>query len=395
MHRIFCQEIPGEESVFSPDAREAEHLFKVFRARPGDKVGILDGKGGRAYGEVADKRTIRVETVETVPEPEEKLHLCCALPRRQKLDSLLKQATELGAWTIRPVNCERSVAEGNPRERWELLLQEACKQSGNAFLPEIRKEQKLNALLEELQQENIDIYYGSVKPLPPGEKKPELKREKAVLIGPEGGFTGGELEAIEAAGGKPLNLGPHILRLETAALAALAVLRFLSLACCIGVIWMLCGCEAADVNRNPLMIKAEQLREEGRFDDARRFLRQAVARYPESPEVYLALGKLCEENLNEPLEAIYCYRNFLQFVPESDPRRAAVEKFVAELERQLAEKAVKDSPELARLRQTVKNLNDELNLAKQIALYNQEVAEKLKEQLKALQKRRSGRGRGR
>ena len=89
------------------------------------------------------------------------------------------------------------------------------------------------------------------------------------------------------------------------------------------------------------------------------------------------------------------YRNFLQFVPESDPRRAAVEKFVAELERQLAEKAVKDSPELARLRQTVKNLNDELNLAKQIALYNQEVAEKLKEQLKALQKRRSGRGRGR
>ena len=71
MHRIFCQEIPGEESVFSPEAREAEHLFKVFRARPGDAVEMLDGRGNRARGEVLPQRQIRVLQHEHVAEPVE------------------------------------------------------------------------------------------------------------------------------------------------------------------------------------------------------------------------------------------------------------------------------------------------------------------------------------
>ena len=140
MHRIFCGEIPDAGEVFLPAPREAEHLFKVFRARPGDAVELLDGRGKRAEAEVISGKQLIIHRVSVCEEPQEKLHLCCALPRRQKFDVLLKQAAELGAWSIRPVNCERSVAEGNPRERWELLLQEACKQSGNPFLPEIFRE---------------------------------------------------------------------------------------------------------------------------------------------------------------------------------------------------------------------------------------------------------------
>lgn len=390
MHRIFCGEIPDAGEVFLPAPREAEHLFKVFRARPGDAVELLDGRGKRAEAEVIPGKQLIIHRVSVCEEPQEKLHLCCALPRRQKFDVLLKQAAELGAWSIRPVNCERSVAEGNPRERWELLLQEACKQSGNPFLPEIFREADVKDTLEALKKENIDIYYGSVKVIPLFDDKLPRNRQKAVLIGPEGGFTGEEIAAIEAAGGKPLNLGPHILRLETAAVAALAVLRLLVFCLAAGIVF-LCGCERGDVSRNPLMIKAEQLRKDGSFEDARRFLRQAVARYPDAPETYLALGKLCEEELDDKLEAIYCYRNFLQFIPDGDPRKAEVEKFLRALEKSFAEQAVARSAEVAELQKNNRNMQTELLLAKRLILSKQRKISELEKKLKTVPPRRKRR----
>ena len=391
MHRIFCTEIPEAGEVFQPASREAEHLFKVFRARPGDAVELLDGRGKRAEAEVIPGKQLIINTVSVCAEPEEKLHLCCALPRRQKFDVLLKQAAELGAWSIRPVNCERSVAEGNPRERWEVLLQEACKQSGNPFLPEIFREADVKDTLEALKQENIDIYYGSVKVIPLLDDALPRNRQKAVLIGPEGGFTDAEVEVIENAGGKPLNLGPHILRLETAAVAALAVLRLLSLCLVAGIIFLCGGCKRGDINRNPLMLKAEQLRKDGSYEDARRFLRQAIARYPDAPETYLALGKLCEEELNDKLEALYCYRNFLQLIPADDPRQAEVGKFMQALEKSFSEDAVARSAELAELQKTNRNMQVELLLAKRLILSKQRKISELENKLKTVPQRRKRR----
>lgn len=383
MHRIFCSVIPQAGEEFRPEAREAEHLFKVFRARPGEAVELLDGRGSRARGAVIEQKMIRIESVETAEIPAEKLHLCCALPRRQKLDALLKQAAELGAWTIRPMRCERSVAEGNPRERWELLLQEACKQSGNPFLPEILRENTLKDTLEALKMENVDIYFGSVKVVDHAARNLPKEREKAILIGPEGGFSDAELELITSYGAVPLNLGPHILRLETAAVAALAVLRLLAIPFLLGVMLFASGCGQGDISKNPLMIKAEQLRQDGSFADARRFLRQVIARYPESPEGYLALGKLCEEELNDKLEALYCYRNFIQLVPENDSRRAAVEKYISAIETKLAAEFAEASPEVEKLRRLVKGLNDEAMLAKRVALRNQQKVEQLEKKLRS------------
>ena len=388
MHRIFCSNIPGEGVEFKPEAREAEHLFKVFRARPGDAVELLDGSGSRARGTVLEQKMIRIEHIETIDIPAEKLHLCCALPRRQKLDSMLKQAAELGAWTIRPVRCERSVAEGNPRERWELLLQEACKQSGNPFLPEIYRENSLKDTLEALKAENVDIYYGSVQIVDHAGRELPVEREKAILIGPEGGFSDAEISLIVSYGGIPLNLGPHILRLETAAVAALAVLRMLVLPVIFAMLFLTSGCGPGDMARNPLMVKAEQLRQDGSFTEARRFLRQVIARYPESPEGYFALGKLCEEELNDKLEAIYCYRNFMQLAPASDERRENVSKYIRTLEEKLAIEYVASSAEVERLRRVNKGMQDELILAKKVALRCQQRAQKLEKTLNSLQQNR-------
>ena len=110
MHRVFCTAISAVGTTAELEDREKEHLFRVFRAAPGDAVELLDGAGKVAGGVVLPGREVRIETVRTVPEPAVKLHLVCALPRRQKLDQLLKQAAELGAWSIRPLRCVRSVA---------------------------------------------------------------------------------------------------------------------------------------------------------------------------------------------------------------------------------------------------------------------------------------------
>ena len=245
MHRVFCSELPEAGGIVELDGREKEHLFKVFRARKGDVVQLLDGRGGIAEGEVVSSGTVMVSRKSRVPEPQEKLHLCCAMPKKQKLDALLKQAAELGVWSIRPLRCERSVAEGGSRERWQLHLIEACKQSGNPFLPQITAECGVAEMLDKLNEENIDVYYGSVTPCK-GDRSGEINKEKAIFIGPEGGFTPAELSLIEQKGGKALNFGPYTLRLETAAVAGLAVLRTFCAALCAGAVLLTAGCGCGD-----------------------------------------------------------------------------------------------------------------------------------------------------
>lgn len=324
MHRVFCTDIPEAGEVAGLEAREAEHLFKVFRAREGDRVEILNGRGVRAQAVVEPGRTLRVLEKENVPEPEEKLHLCCALPRKQKLDQLLKQAAELGAWSIRPVKCLRSVAEGGPRERWDLLLREACKQSGNPFMPVVEAEAKLADVLEKLNKENIKIYYGSVAMAEHGES---VAREKAVLIGPEGGFAPEELEMMEKCNAEPLNLGPYVLRLETAAACALSVLRFMGVLVLTAMTLFLTGCGDEEVN--PMIVKGQALREGGDYQGARDYFRRAVAENPDDPAGFLALAQVCDENMNNPLEAVYAYQVYLTIAPQDAPERAQVQASLA------------------------------------------------------------------
>ena len=376
MHRVFCQDIPPSGSQITLEAREAEHLFKVFRAAPGDKVELLNGRGGRAGAVVVPGKKVEIVSVEQTAVPEDKIYLCCALPRRQKLDQMFKQAVELGVWSIVPLNCERSVAEGGNRERWELLLREACKQSGNPFMPELKEEMKLAAALEELKKEDIDIYFGDVNPVEL--RMSGKKRKKALLIGPEGGFSPTEFELIEKYDCKGLNLSPHILRIETAAVAGVALLRFLSILFAGMFFMMTAGCGQADMSKNPLLLKAAKLQASGDVESAGRFYRQAVARYPESPEVYLALAKICAEELNDPYEAIFAYRSFLQLSPEDDERRDAAEKMVRHLEETISASGKKSNAEFERLQRENVTLKESLSGLKKTMISQQLTINQLK-----------------
>lgn len=351
MHRVYCQMIPNAGMCVTLDDRENEHLFKVFRASAGDRVQLIDCCGTIAEGEVVPGKQIMVRHVENFPEPAEKIILCCALPRKQKLDTLLKQITELGVWSFQPVRCERSVAYGDPKERWEVLFREACKQSGNPYMPKMEKELTLPELLDDLTAAGTRIYYGSVVPEVTefaGQKSEKVA--KALLIGPEGGFSDGELELIRQKGGKGINFAPHILRLETAAVAGAALLRLVSLLAVAGAFMLLCGCSPADVSRNPLALKAERLRQSGDIAGSRRFYRQLVSRYPENPDAYYLLGVLCDEELDDHWEAMFCYRSFLQLCSPDDVRREDVQKLLKRSEQKITGTLLKDSPEMQALK---------------------------------------------
>lgn len=223
MHSFRVENLPEAGTEFRLDKEEETHLFRILRARPGEEVQVLDGKGGIGIARVQEGKFLRLLSGRIAEKPALRLILCCAAPRRQKLDTLFKQATELGADQIHLMQCTRSVARPEGSSRWGALLQEACKQSGNPFLPEVVVHDSLQAALEALK--GNALYFGAVTP--PGTPFPAVPAcgTAVFLAGPEGGFTDEEEALMIRAGAVGISLGPWILRLETAAVAGLAALR--------------------------------------------------------------------------------------------------------------------------------------------------------------------------
>jgi len=222
MHNFFCSDIPARgECAVLPEAEET-HLFRTLRGSCGDHVMLMDGKGRSAEAEILPEKRLKVLRVEQAEAVKPELHLFTAAPRRNKLDSILKQAAELGVRSIHLVKCEYSVAEPENQERMNALLQEACKQSRNPFLPELQLSLSLQEALVLVKKNGWTGFFGDVDNGAP--QKEKQAAHAAFFVGPEGGFSETETALLkqELTG---LNLGPYILRMETAAVAGIAVLR--------------------------------------------------------------------------------------------------------------------------------------------------------------------------
>lgn len=229
--RCFAPEIPLPGAEVELSEAETRHLTGVLRAREGEELGLLDGHGTHArvrLVQVPRKRgAARCRILERIthPEPPRHLWLYLAPPRAKLMDQVLRQATELGAWGVQPVLCARSVARPDPESlaAWEVQTREACKQSGNPWLPDLREPRSLPELLADSPAPG---YFGSVPTA--GDRRPAARPETGdvtLWIGPEGGFTPEEDLALREAGLQPLRLGPWTLRVETAAIAGLAWLQ--------------------------------------------------------------------------------------------------------------------------------------------------------------------------
>jgi len=218
-------------TVTGPDHR---HLARVLRVREGDAVTLFDGAGSEVAARVA---RVGRHATELVPENQPAIAaggafppvvLLVAVPRGGRMDLLVQKTCELGVARIVPILAARSVARPEPgrRARWQKIAQEAARQCGRADVPAVEEPVALDAALArtDLPPLRLALWEGERgQSLGAAVAGASLPAAVALLVGPEGGFAPGEIDAARAAGFVPVSLGTRILRVETAAIAAVVL----------------------------------------------------------------------------------------------------------------------------------------------------------------------------
>jgi 16S rRNA (uracil1498-N3)-methyltransferase len=245
--RVFIQGELQSGSVVELPRETGAHLAKVLRARSGDEVVLFNGDGREFTGAIEKVQGSRVSTsigaARSIDrESPFRLTLVQSVPRGDRMDFIVQKATELGIVRIVPVLSQRSVVRldesqsASKQVHWRAVAVSACEQCGRNRLPSVDAPQPLLN------------YLGSLPPATAGGVlrlvlEPERTRQTQdldrsidsaslasashaeIAIGPEGGFSLEELEAFNLSAFSRLTLGPRVLRTETAAIAAIAVLQ--------------------------------------------------------------------------------------------------------------------------------------------------------------------------
>jgi 16S rRNA (uracil1498-N3)-methyltransferase len=213
---------------------EARHMATVLRLRPGQTVEFFDGQGAvlTAILRTTDKHLVSAEIIERCREEQRDLvplTLAQCLLKGKKMDLLVQKATELGVHSFLPIvsrYCENR-GERDPLERWQRIMIEACKQCHRATPMTIMPVTPLDQADFSAFTHRLVAWEGEqAVPLPtafidsPG--------PLCLLLGSEGGLQAEEIESLMQQQFTPFSLGPRILRGETAALAATAIVQYLS-----------------------------------------------------------------------------------------------------------------------------------------------------------------------
>jgi len=240
--RLFVPE-PLASGVDMPLPEGAARHAMVRRVQPGDVLTLFDGGGSDWPATVLAVTRSGVRVQVGLPQPVARelplpVTVAAVMPANERMDLLVEKATELGVARIQPLHAERSVLrlQGERAERkrvhWQAVAQAACEQCGRAMVPQVAPVAAMMDWLQALPA--LPLAAGDARwllSLTPGAQPPHglalAVASLCTLSGPEGGFTADEEAAARAAGFVPLDLGPRVLRAET---APLAVLGWLGLA---------------------------------------------------------------------------------------------------------------------------------------------------------------------
>lgn len=231
-------QVSGTRAVL--EGSEASHVRNVIRLKRGDAVGLVDGTGFE-YEAVIDRVvTGRVEleiTARRVSAGRPSLSFTVAqgFLKEKKMDVLVRQLSELGATRFVPFVSERTVARpeagrGSFRcERWRKIAVESLKQCRRGDVLAIEKVHGFDGVLALGAEHELALFFweeatAPLPELPAGRSKPA---SVLAVLGPEGGFSETEAQAAESAGFRTVRLGPRIIKAETAAVAAAAVVQLL------------------------------------------------------------------------------------------------------------------------------------------------------------------------
>jgi 16S rRNA (uracil1498-N3)-methyltransferase len=207
---------------------EAHHLAAVRRIQEGDRVTLFNGDGSEYLADVVSvgKRSVHLHITSSISPQRElqfPLVVASALPKGDRSDFLIEKLTELGTTRFIPLIAERSVVRPKPAvvEKFQRAVIEASKQCGRNKLMIVEVPCEWGDLLArtDLPQMRLVLQVSSES-----RRNASSVSGVAVAIGPEGGFTTGEIEKAEERGWQTLSLGPRVLRVETAAIAVATLL---------------------------------------------------------------------------------------------------------------------------------------------------------------------------
>ena len=214
---------------------EARHAATVLRARAGDTYLLMNGRGQQqeAQLQTVEKKSLQftcAEPIQMAHHIEEAVHVFSAAPKGSRFDDMFRSLCELGVGGVGILTSEHSERHNVKANRLERIANEALKQSMRPYLPSFLGERALAEILAEHAESDVQLLCldprGEAMSFPPRPDDAVLAGSGLVpcrclvLIGPEGGFSEAEREQCLAAGARPLRLSSAVLRIETAAIAA-------------------------------------------------------------------------------------------------------------------------------------------------------------------------------
>jgi len=237
MHRFFVprQGFRGDQVLLS--GADAWQIRKVLRLKPGDLIEVMDGEGSSSLAQLEEVRLgeVLARLLGSTKSGEKlalEIILAQALPRLPKMDLIVQKATELGVSQIIPLLTERSLPKGEAAEpridRWRRIAKESAEQCGRKIIPQIEPPQELLPFLDRVIPGEKILFWE-------GERERRLRQvlranpdaeRYILLVGPEGGFSSQEVEAAGRRGYRSVSLGTRILRAESMALVAIALLQY-------------------------------------------------------------------------------------------------------------------------------------------------------------------------
>ena len=240
MPRLYCPPPLSPEQVMNLPPGPARHV-QVLRLQPGAAVTLFNGEGGEWDATIERMGRSEVQVRVGAHHPIEReagrvVHLALGMPANERMDWLVEKATELGAASLQPLVCERSVLRlageraDKKQAHWQAIAVSACEQSGRNRVPAVARPhdfarwcQAPDPASEGPMLRLVLSLQADARPL--SEVIAGRSTDPVLLLsGPEGGLSPQELDTAQARGFVPVTLGARVLRAETAPLAALASL---------------------------------------------------------------------------------------------------------------------------------------------------------------------------
>lgn len=231
--RIYTGQALHAGSSITLEPGPSQHIARALRMGPGDQLVLFNGNGGQfpAVISAVDRKSVTATTAEfddVELESTLRLHLGIAISRGERMDWVVQKATELGVSSIAPLLSERTEVrlrgdrEDKKIRHWRQIAVSACEQCGRNRLPEIQDLQSIDNWTSQALADIKLVLHHRAGSSYPGVPAPA---SVALLVGPEGGLSPAEIDSAERAGFGALQLGPRVLRTETAPLAAIAILQ--------------------------------------------------------------------------------------------------------------------------------------------------------------------------